>query len=198
MTSSQGPKLLILGQQGSGKGTQGARLSAHLGVVHLSTGDILRAAVEARSPLGRRAGRFLGRGELVPDEMMLAVIEARLALPDTTRKGFLLDGFPRTLPQAKRLVAALEPDGLDTAILLDVPRDLAIERMLARGRADDTPESISRRLELYDLQTLPVHRFLDDLGLLVKIDATGTPDEVFDRIRRALHPLLWGLGKAVG
>jgi len=196
--TAQGPKLVILGRQGSGTGTQSARLSSHLGVVHLSTGDILRAAVDARTPLGRRAGRYLGRGELVPDEMMLSVIAERLATPDIARRGFLLDGFPRTAPQANALVAALRPEGLDAAIELDLASDLAVERMLARGRSDDSPAAIARRLELYENQTVPVHGLFERLGLLVKVDANGTPDEVFDRLRKALHPLLWGSGKAVG
>ena len=198
MSARQGPKLIIFGRQGSGKGNQGARLCRHLGVVHLSTGDILRAAVEARSPLGRRAGRYLGRGELVPDSMMLSVIEARLGEPDIERRGFLLDGFPRTVQQAKGLLASLGPSGVDAALQLDVPVELAHARLQARGRSDDTPDAISRRLELYELQTVPVHKFFDELGLLLTVDGVGSTDEVFDRVRRALHPVLWGVSKAVG
>lgn len=198
MTAIQGPKLVIFGRQGSGKGTQGARLASHLGIVHLATGDILRSAVQAHSLLGQRVGRLLAGGELVPDDVMLAVLRARLRQTDVARHGFLLDGFPRTVPQAEALVEMLGTNGLDAVLELDLAAERAFARLRARARADDTPAAIARRLELYEAETVPVRGVFDALDLRVVVDGDGTPDEVFERIRAALHPVLWGTASAVG
>lgn len=198
MIAISGPKLLIFGRQGSGKGTQGARLAAHLGVVHLATGDILRSAVEARTPLGQQVERLLDGGELVPDEVMLAVLHARLGRSDVARRGFVLDGFPRTVSQAEALVTLLGDGGIDAVLELALAREEAYERMLQRGRSDDTPAAIDRRLELYARETVPIAAVFERVGVRVTIDGHGTPDEVFARVTAALHPVLWGDGRAVG
>ncbi len=197
-TARHGPKLLILGKQGSGKGTQGARLAAHLGVRHLATGDMLRAAVHAGTPLGREVATVLAAGELVSDELMLDVLDARLNTPDVIWHGFLLDGFPRTLAQAESLLERLGPDGIDAAVELELATEIAVERLLARAREDDRPEAIARRLALYERQTVPVSALFDRLDVLLRVDGNGTPDEVFDRVRGVLDPVLWGTDSAVG
>jgi len=175
------PRLVILGRQGSGKGTQSARLAERYGVPHVSTGDILRTAVAEQTELGQRAKATMDAGDLVPDEIMLGIIEARLAAPDAMA-GFVLDGFPRTDAQAKGLAGLLGAEGLDLAIDLAVPDEVVIERMLGRGRADDTEEAIRRRLDLYEEQTAPLLDWFAGQDLLVAVDGVGTPDEVFARL----------------
>jgi adenylate kinase len=222
-----GPRLVILGRQGSGKGTQGTRLASHLGIEHLSTGAILRDAVERATPLGRRVVRYLNQGRLVPDELMLGVIESALRDPEVQRRGFLLDGFPRTRRQAAALLDLLGTAPLDAALLLDVPLDMVRCRLSARRvcrrcetptvamahedtvacracggvamrRSDDTPEAIDRRLAAYEAEAAPLEQLFHDRGLLVNVDAVGDPDDVFERILVALRPTLWGTGEAVG
>jgi adenylate kinase len=174
-------RLLILGRQGSGKGTQCARLAAHYAVPHISTGDILRAAVAEGTELGREAKAIMDAGDLVPDRIMLDIIRERLARPDASA-GFLLDGFPRTAAQASGLAEILGDQGLDLAINLEVPDDVVIERMLARGRADDTEEAIRTRLDLYEAETAPLLQRYGDEGILKTVDGVGTEDEVFERL----------------
>jgi len=176
-------RLVILGRQGSGKGTQGVRLAGRYGIAHISTGDMLRAAAEEGTPMGLEAKVFMDRGDLLPDDVMQGVVEERLGLPDATGDGFLLDGFPRTVGQAKAL-ADMAP--IDLVIDLDVPREMVIERMAARGRVDDTPEGIARRLDLYDEQTRPLLDFYGDQGLLVMVDGVGTEAEVEGRLAAAI------------
>ena len=156
-------RLVILGRQGSGKGTQCSRLADYYGVPHISTGDILRAAVEAGTELGRQAKAVMDAGDLVSDDIMLGIIDARLREEDAA-KGFILDGFPRTAAQAEGLAAMLEPDGVDLAVDLEVPDEVVIERMLSRGRADDTEEAIRRRLDLYNEQTSPLLDWFEAQG----------------------------------
>jgi adenylate kinase len=177
-------RLVILGRQGSGKGTQGVRLCEHLGIPHISTGDMLRAAAEAGTPMGLEAKTYMDQGELLPDDVMQGVVAERLQQDDASTAGFLLDGFPRTVGQAKALA---DMAGLDLVIDLDVPVDLVMERMLARGRADDTPDAIKRRLDLYDEQTRPLLAFYGDQGLLVTVDGVGTEDEVEARLAAAIE-----------
>jgi len=179
------PRLVILGRQGSGKGTQSARLAERYGVPHISTGDILRVAVAEQTDLGQRAMAIMDAGDLVPDEIMLGIIEERLAAPDAAR-GFVLDGFPRTDAQAQGLAALLGTEGLDLAVDLAVPDEVVIERMLARGRADDTEEAIQRRLDLYEEQTAPLLEWYSNQDLLVTVDGVGTPDEVFGRLAEVI------------
>lgn len=177
------PRLLILGRQGSGKGTQCVRLAEHYGVPHISTGDILRAAVDAGTELGQKAREILDAGDLVPDDIMLGIIRDRLAEPDA-EAGFILDGFPRTAAQAEGLAELLASLGrtLDLAVNLDVDTEVVVERMLARGRADDTEDAIRQRLSLYEEQTAPLLGRYRDEQILVTVDGVGTTDEVFARL----------------
>ncbi len=226
-TTLRGPALTILGRQGSGKGTQAERLCEHLGTDHLSTGDLLRAAVAEGSPLGQRVARDLEAGRLVSDAILLDVVAVALAGPGVRRRGFILDGYPRTAEQGDDLVELLGPGGLDAAILLNVPLASVRRRLESRRvcpicgaltsapdgadevpcpnghgaavrRHDDTPEAIERRLAAYEAQTAPLLQMFADLGVLVTVDATGTPDEVFEHLLKALDPVLWGRGLAVG
>ncbi|MDH4169856.1 MAG: adenylate kinase [Acidimicrobiia bacterium] len=178
-------RLVILGRQGSGKGTQCARLVDHYGCIHISTGDMLRAAREEGTELGRTAGEIMDRGDLVPDDVMIGIVGERLAKADIMENGVLLDGFPRTPDQADALEDILEDQGfrLDVAVNLDVPVDEVMTRMLARGREDDTPEAIERRLSLYEEQTEPLIDWFEGHGLLEVVDGLGTEDEVFARVR---------------
>ncbi len=174
--------LILLGRQGSGKGTQAERISAEYGPVHISTGDMLRQAVAEGTELGQRAGAIMAAGDLVPDDIMNGIVEERLARPDVVERGFLLDGYPRTPGQADALVSFVG-DRLQLAINIDVPLPIVTERLLARGRADDTRESIQRRLDLYELETAPLLAWADERDILAVVDGVGTPDEVFERIR---------------
>ena len=150
-------RVLIVGPQGAGKGTQATLLAQNLKVPHISTGDIFRANATAGTELGALAKKYMDAGELVPDEVTSAMVKARLEESDVDG-GFLLDGFPRTVPQAQWLGGVLHENehDLDAVLLLDAPDDVLMERMLARGRADDTAEAISRRLALYHSETKPL------------------------------------------
>jgi adenylate kinase len=177
--------LVILGRPGAGKGTQGVRLARDLGLVHLSTGAVLRRAMDGGTELGRLARPYVERGELVPDDVMLGVVEHALQAEPVRERGFLLDGFPRTQEQAAAFLAG-HPERLDAAIDLDLPAAEARRRLLARGRADDDPAVIERRLSVDASEAGPLLSLLDGRGLLVRVDGDGTEDEVFDRIREAL------------
>ena len=183
--------VVILGRQGSGKGTQSQLLTETYGLVHLSTGDVLRAAVAAGTELGRKAKTVMDSGSLVGDEIMNGIVRERLAGDDIASAGVLLDGFPRTREQAEALEAILDDldRHLDAAVNIDVPIAEVTARMLLRGRSDDTAEAIERRLELYEQQTAPLLDWFAARGLLVNIDGTGTPDEVFERIVAAVGRL---------
>ncbi|WP_419927372.1 adenylate kinase [Candidatus Poriferisocius sp.] len=178
--------LVILGRQGSGKGTQAALLAERYGVVHISTGDMLRAAVAAGTELGLRAKAVMDAGNLVGDEIMIGIVGERLAGDDIRAHGVLLDGFPRTTAQADALAEILEGTGPDLAINLDVPIAEVTERMLARGRDDDTEEAISRRLELYEAETAPLLAWFEDRGRLTVVNGLGTEDEVFARLSQVV------------
>ena len=179
-------RLVILGKQGAGKGTQCELLVERYGVAHISTGDMLRAAVAAGTALGRQAKELMDAGELVGDGLILGIVAERLDAPDTAA-GFLLDGFPRTEAQADGLFALLAPHTVNRAIDLDVADDVVTARMLDRGRADDTPEAIARRLELYEAETAPLRKLFADRGVLVTVDGLGTPAEVHQRIVAAIE-----------
>ena len=187
-------RLVLLGAPGSGKGTQAARLKEHLQVPHISTGDLLRAEVAAGSRLGLEAKEVMARGELVSDAILLGMLEDRFSRPDTA-KGFILDGYPRNLAQADALDALLKRIGqpMDAAVQLDVATELLVERIAGRaaaeGRADDSPESVRTRLEVYDSQTAPVIEFYRTHGQLTVVDGVGTLDEVFTRIIEAIAPV---------
>ena len=182
------PRIVVLGRQGAGKGTQCARLVEKLGIVHVSTGDMLRAAVAASTTLGQRAEAIMKAGDLVPDELMIGIVAARLAESDVMENGVLLDGFPRTPGQADALKAFFEEQGVEltAALNIDVPLDEVKQRMLARGREDDTEESITRRLELYEEQTAPLIDWFAARDLLIVVDGLGEEDEVFTRVEGAL------------
>jgi adenylate kinase len=183
--------VLVLGPQGSGKGTQATRISAVHGVPHVSTGDMFRAAIAARTELGRRVEPILTAGELVPDELTIALIRERLSADDAA-SGFVLDGFPRNLVQAEALDDMLAAIGrpLDTVLFFDLDDDTATERMLGRarddGRSDDTPEVIARRLAIYHEQTEPVVARYRESGTLIALDAGESVDDVFAEIGTVL------------
>jgi adenylate kinase len=155
-------------------------------MLHVSTGDMLRTAVADGTELGKKADPLMKRGELVPDSIMNGVAAERLAKPDIKKNGVLLDGFPRTVAQADALERIVGKGGIDAAINLDVPVAVVTERMIKRGREDDTPDAIARRLALYQEQTAPLIAWFDDRGVLVTVDGLGTEDEVFARLRAAI------------
>jgi len=191
-------RLVLLVAPGTGKGTQAARLKEYLRVPHISTGDLLRAEVAAGSPLGLQAKEVMERGELVSDDILLGMLRERFSREDT-KAGFILDGYPRNLAQAAALDELLGNLGqkFDAAVQLAVDNEQIIERLAGRakaeGRADDNPESVRKRLEVYDAQTAPVIEFYRQQGQLTVVDGVGTLDEVFGRIIEAISP-----GKAVG
>jgi adenylate kinase len=185
-------RLLLLGAPGSGKGTQAARLKDSLGVPHISTGDLLRAEVAAGTPLGLEAKGVMARGELVSDAILLGMLEDRFSRPDTAN-GFILDGYPRNLAQADALDGLLARIGqrFDHAVQLEVPSELLVERIAGRaqaeGRADDNPDSVRKRLQVYESQTAPVIGFYRQHGQLTVVDGVGSLDEVFTRIVEAIQ-----------
>jgi adenylate kinase len=186
--------LLVLGPQGSGKGTQAARIAAERGIPHVSTGEMFRSAIEAGTELGRRVGPILSSGELVPDELTVALIRERLSGPDAAH-GFVLDGFPRNLAQAEALEAMLAEIGrrLDAVLFFDLADDVATERLLRRAReedrADDSPDVIAKRLAIYHQQTEPVVELYRATGKLVPLHADRSIGEVAAEISEALHLL---------
>ncbi|TAK49157.1 MAG: adenylate kinase [Xanthobacteraceae bacterium] len=190
-------RLILLGPPGAGKGTQAQRLVARHDIVQLSTGDMLRAAVAAGTPVGLRAKDIMARGELVPDEVVIAIIADRIGEPDA-RKGFILDGFPRTVPQARALDALLAERGLrlDAVIELRVNEGILLQRvetriaeMQARGepvRADDNAESLAKRLDAYRAQTAPLVDYYGSQNSLVTVDGMRSIDEVTAQIDQVL------------
>ena len=185
-------RIVLLGAPGSGKGTQATRLKADLGIAHISTGDLLRAAVKAGTPLGLRAKAVMDAGQLVSDEIVLAMLEERLAAPDT-KGGFILDGYPRNLAQADALDQLLKRIGqpLDAVLKLNVPDADIVKRteirFKAEGRADDNPDTVRRRLEVYAEQTAPVADYYAQRGLLTEVNGVGTIEEIFARLLAALN-----------
>ena len=184
-------RLVLLGAPGSGKGTQATRLKTELGVPHISTGDMLRAAVAAGTPLGMKAKAVMDAGHLVSDDILLGMLEERLA-QDDARNGFILEGYPRNLAQASALDELLAKIGqpLDAVVKLEVPNTAIIERcelrFAAEGRADDNPDTVRRRLGVYAEQIAPVADFYARRGKLQVVDGVGDLDEVTARVKRAL------------
>jgi adenylate kinase len=178
-------RLLFLGPPGAGKGTQAVKLSESHGLLHLSTGDLLRGEVEAGSELGREAAAVMARGELVSDALVLAIVRARLV---SHSGGWLLDGFPRNLAQAEALDALLGELGqqIELVVLLDLDEGLLIQRLLGRGRADDTEAVIRHRLEVYRAQTAALIDHYRSQGLLEAVEATGRVEEIAARITALL------------
>jgi adenylate kinase len=187
-------EILLLGPQGSGKGTQAKRLAADYEIPHIATGDIIRAMKEADTPLGRELRAVYDRGDLVSDDLMIKLIEARLAANDA-RNGFILDGFPRTMPQAEALDSVLEKIGrdLDVVFVFQVKdRGTLLERILKRAseenRSDDAPEAIARRLEVYYDQTEPlIEYYRSRHGNVVGVHADGPIDSVYREIQESLE-----------
>jgi adenylate kinase len=184
--------ILLLGPQGSGKGTQAKRIAAEYGLAHIATGDMLRAAMAAGTPLGLRVKPIYDAGELVPDDLMIELIRERLA-EDDAQEGFILDGFPRTMVQAEALDAVLKDIGRELTVVfeLQIGDEACIERLLKRaaqeGRVDDTPAVIARRLERYHDETEPLIEHYRATGNLVGIHADRPINEVFAEIQRALE-----------
>jgi adenylate kinase len=205
-------RILLLGPPASGKGTQGDVLAKRYDVPKISTGDMLRAALKAGTPLGQEAATFMNAGKLVPDSVVISLVDERLKEPDA-KKGFILDGFPRTVPQAEALSDLLERRGtpLEAAAQIDVPRALLLERATLRRtdrrtgqiyhlkynppppdaelehRADDREETVSRRLDEYDATTAALLPHYEGLRLLRRVDGVGTPQEVTERLIAALE-----------
>ena len=212
-----GARLILLGRQGAGKGTQCVRLSRHYVVPHISTGDMLRAAVREGTELGVMAKRIMDGGGLLGDDIMVGLVRERLSEPDAMGRGYILDGFPRTVGQAIALDEITIDAPLDAVIDLHVPRDLVLSRLSARRvcqdcgtnyvatgsekmpwicevcggdvmqRADDTPEAIDKRLDLYEEQTAPLIDYYSQQRRLVVVDGVATPDEVFHRLTEAVE-----------
>jgi len=182
-------RAVFLGPPGSGKGTQAKLASKRLGVPSFSTGDMLRAAVQAGTPLGRQTRDVMAKGELVPDETVLTLVREAAASAEA-RNGFLLDGFPRTIPQAESLGKMLSERGqaLDAVVNLVVPDEKLVARLISRGegRADDKPETVRERLRVYREKTEPLIGFYQKRGLLVSVDGVGEIPEVAERIAGAL------------
>lgn len=184
-------RLVLLGAPGSGKGTQATRLTEYLNVPHISTGELLRAAVKAETPLGLQAKSVMEAGGLVSDDVVLGMLEDRLLKPDT-RNGFILDGYPRNLAQANALAVLLTKlkQPVDIAVQLDVDTEILVSRLAGRaqaeGRADDSPDAVRKRLGVYQSQTAPVVDFYRNHGKLAHLNGVGSLDEVFTRITEAL------------
>ena len=212
-----GARLILLGRQGAGKGTQCVRMSRYYVVPHISTGDMLRASVREGTELGKLAKQVMDAGGLVGDEIMVGIVEERLGRDDARTRGYILDGFPRTVPQAIALDRITDERPIDVVLDLDVPRELVLHRISSRRvcrdcgtnyvaleverspsicevcggdvlqRDDDTPDAINRRLDLYEEQTSPLIEFYGEQGRLCVVDGVGTPDDVFARLLAAVE-----------
>jgi adenylate kinase len=209
---TRGVRMVMLGRQGAGKGTQCVRLSRHYVVPHISTGDMLRAAVREGTVLGRKAAELMAAGELVPDDVMIGIVEERLDQGDTTMRGYILDGFPRTVDQAEALAKITVTRPLDVVIDLDVDRDVVLSRLAGRRmcddcganystsnppkygwvcdncggdviqRDDDKPAAIERRLAEYEAKTAPLIAWYEERGILEIVEGFGSTDEVLVRL----------------
>jgi adenylate kinase len=186
--------LLVLGPPGAGKGTQAKRIAEERGIPQIATGDILRAAMAAGTELGRQVKPIYDRGDLVPDELVVALIRERLGEPDTT-PGFILDGFPRTIPQAEALDTMLQGigRGIECVLEFQLDEEEAVRRLLGRAeserRSDDTAEVIRNRMRVYHEQTEPLVAYYLARGIVVGLDASGTPEAVEERIQDVLAQL---------
>jgi adenylate kinase len=186
-------RALLLAPPGAGKGTQGKLLAEAYGVPHLATGDLLRKNVSEGTPLGLEAAEYMERGELVPDALVVALVNRAIAEPEPLN-GFVLDGFPRTLRQATEAYARAQPSRTFHAVInLDVPEDELVNRLLERGRQsgrfDDNESTIRNRLKVYAESTEPLLDYYDGRDIVIRIDGTGSVDVVAARIRAALAPL---------
>ncbi len=179
-------RLVLVGPPGAGKGTQAERLADELDVPHISTGDLFRANLLQETPLGLEAKRYMDAGDLVPDTVTVEMVRDRLTHDDAT-KGFILDGFPRTIMQAEALAELLTERGeaIDAIVAFEVPEDELVARLLGRGRADDTEQVIRNRQQVYRDETTPLLEFYGDR--LVSVDAVGTVEEITARVLSALR-----------
>ena len=212
-----GVRLVILGRQGAGKGTQCTRLARHYVVPHISTGDMLRSAQKEGTDFGRKAKEYMDRGELLPDDIIIGIVAERLDRDDTRSRGFILDGFPRTVPQAGALAEVTADQPLDMALDLEVPEEVVLKRISKRRvctdcgtnysinnrphydwtcdncggdvvhRDDDTPDAVRKRLDLYSEETEPLVAWYLSIDLLVTVDGMGSADEVTARLVRAIE-----------
>ena len=178
-------KLLFVGPPGAGKGTQAERVAEALDIAHVSTGDMFRA-LDPETDLGERVKAIMESGGYVSDEIVIEMLEGRIAEPDA-QNGYILDGFPRTTAQAEALDEFLGEDGLDRVVLFEVDEDQVVRRMLDRGRSDDTEETIRTRLEVYREQTEPLIELYESRGIVTHIDASGAIEEITDRVLAALR-----------
>lgn len=182
-------RIIIFGPPGAGKGTQAKRISSEYEIPHLSTGEIFRSAIRNETPLGRKVQSILDAGELVPDDTVVDLVREELK-KERYRNGYILDGFPRTVPQAEAFDATLRDNGesLDAFLLLQVPEEELVSRLISRdeGRTDDTEEKIRHRLSIYWEETLPVLNHYRKQDLVVEVDGVGPVDGIFERIRSAL------------
>jgi len=181
-------KMIFIGPPGAGKGTQAERIVQKYSVAHLSTGDMLRAARDAKTEIGLEADKYMSTGQLVPDSVVIGIIAERLKAADC-QKGFLLDGFPRTIAQAEALDQMLAENKmpLDVVLELKVPEEELFNRLAGRGRADDHPEAIRQRLTSYSNQTMPLLDYYSKQNLLKSIDGLGTVEEIFGRVKDVLE-----------
>lgn len=186
-------KLILFGPPGAGKGTQAEKIESHYNIPHLSTGNIFRYNIKNETDLGKKVKSILDAGELVPDEIVVDLVVDELQKPEY-KNGYILDGFPRTIPQAEALDKFLSSrdTNIDIFLTLTVPEQELIDRILSRaeGRSDDTPEKIKRRLDVYHKDTSPVLNYYKKQGLVKEINGMGTIDEIFDRIKGALDKIV--------
>ena len=178
-------KLRFIGPPGAGKGTQAKRVAEALDIAHVSTGDMFRA-LDSDSELGKRVDSIMAAGGYVSDEIVIEMLQDRITQPDAAN-GYILDGFPRTTAQAESLDEFLGQDGLDRVVLFEIDEDSVVNRMLERGRADDTEDTIRTRLEVYREQTEPLIELYDDRNLTVRVDATGTVEDITQRVLAQLN-----------
>lgn len=179
-------RLLFIGPPGAGKGTQATRVAERLGIPHISTGDMFRHHVSEGTELGRQVDVIMKAGDYVPDEITVAMLEERISRSDA-ESGFILDGFPRTTGQVEALDGLIGTSGLDYVVVFDVDEDALVDRLLARGRADDTEETVRNRFRIYQDQTAPLLDIYRSRDLVVHVDGMGSMDEITERILTVLE-----------